>query len=76
MDNDTATLTPPAPAPTVPTEYMCSDCVTPTRATEVHELIADDVVAYCARCAHTFRRYARRVYPAASARARGITLTL
>lgn len=59
-----------------PHTYECSDCLTPTRASEVHGLIDEDWVAYCARCAHTFRRYARVVLPARVAHQRGIQVTL
>lgn len=77
------TLLLPAPAPAVlvpvpatPHAYTCSDCIETTRATEVHDLGDGDVVAYCARCAHVYRRFARQVWPAQSAHHRGILVTL
>lgn len=64
------------PAPSAAHTYTCSDCIETTRATEVHDIGDGDVVAYCARCAHTYRKFALRVWPAQSAHHRGVLVTL
>ena len=66
MPSDSAPPSPSTPAvhdtcsdcPSV----MCSDCIEPTPATEIHALGGGMIVAYCARCAETWRRYAHIVY--------------
>jgi hypothetical protein len=77
---DTLTATTPAPDVTLPLTtqhtYTCSDCVTPTPATEVHILDNVDACAYCPDCARTFRAVAEHVLPAQVAHRFGVVVTL
>lgn len=63
----------PTPAPH---GYLCSDCIAPTPALEVHMLGDGTAVAYCARCAPTWRQYAHVVLSADLAHGMGITLPI